>query len=837
MGLSIGKLTGEREDYYLACLAAGEDEYYLAPGERPGYWLGSAAAALDLAGRVEAEQFVALLAGRDPRTGAALMRGAGHPRRVPGFDLTVSAPKSVSLAWAFAPPEVAERITAAHDRAVAATIRAFETEALRARRGRGGLTQVETDGIAAAAFAHRTSRAGDPQLHTHVVVANVTVDGTGRWSAPDGRRIYGWAKTLGYLYEAHLRHELTATLGVRWGPVRQGIADIAGIDPATLAAFSQRRTQILAELQRLGYHSPAAARVATLATRPPKEPAASLEELRARWAQRAATLEVAIPDMSRLVGRVAPTGPDSGAVIEELVGPGGLTRNRSSFDRRDTLQALAAAHPQGASIGEVRAGADRLARHPEVVALAATTPVGGPRWSTADLLAVEARVVDGPRRRAGEHLAVVPVATLSRALAERPSLSAEQRGMIARLTLSGQGLEVVVGRAGAGKTFALDAARTAWQNSGHPVIGTALAARAAAELESGAGIPSTTLDGLLIDVERPGPRGGFAAGTVVVVDEAGMIGSRKLARLLDVAERDRAKVVLVGDPRQLPEIEAGGAFAALCQQDNAVHLVDNRRQAQRWERDALDQLRAGSVATAVAAYHQHGRINAAATADGARQALVDDWWTARQHGSVAAMYALRRSDVEDLNARARHHLRAAGRLGDEAITVGSRELAVGDEILCLRNDRRLQVRNGTTATITAVDPATGSITIAAPDGDEATRRVLPGDYVAAGHVTHAYATTIHKAQGATVDRAFLLGSDALYREAGYVGLSRARQSSDVYLVGPHPSRSRHPSIAGPLDPTIDLARRLQESRAQHLALDDAHRGPDRGLGSDVGLGL
>lgn len=821
--LSIGKLTAGREEYYLSCLAAGGDEYYLAPGEQPGVWLGSASPVLGLDGTVDPDDFRSVLAGIDPRTGEEVVARPGNRRRITGFDLTFSSPKSVSVLWALAPPELSAMVADAHDRAVAETMTAFEADVVRARRGHGGLRQVETDGVVAAGFVHRTSRAGDPHLHTHVVVANLTVDGDGRWSAPDGRRIYGWAKTLGFMYQASLRHQLSETLGLDWGPVRNGAADLAGVAPELLAVFSQRRADIVAELDRLGYDSPAAARVATLATRPAKEPATSRDQLRERWAERAATIEP--PDLAALVGRGMPQPPEPGHLIEDLLSPDGLTRSRSSFDRRDILQALAAGHPAGSPISALRDVADRLLDNQTVVTLAVETPVGGPRYSTVELLTIEARIVDGPVRRAGQHVGMVPVTTLERALSERPSLADEQRAMVAQLTRSGAGVEVVVGRAGAGKTYALDAARAAWQSAGLPVIGTALAARAAAELESGAGIPATTIDRLLIDLDRPGPLGGLAPGTVLVVDEAGMVGTRKLARLLDAAERDRAKVVLVGDPRQLPEIDTGGAFAALSKQSTVIELVDNRRQHQVWEREALSELRSGSVLKAVAAFHQEGRINLAPTADAARDALVNDWWAARQTGVEAAMYALRRSDVDDLNRRARHHLRAAGLLGEESIRVAGRELAVGDEIICLRNDRRLGVRNGTTATITGIAAHLEAITVAV---DRDTSLTLPTDYLQAGHVGYGYATTVHKSQGVTVDRAFLLGSDALYREAGYVGLSRARHGSDLYLVAGDPESPRF-GVDIALSPTMNLVRQLQASRAQEMALDQLHPHLETGL--------
>jgi ATP-dependent exoDNAse (exonuclease V) alpha subunit len=377
---------------------------------------------------------------------------------------------------------------------------------------------------------------------------------------------------------------------------------------------------------------------------------------------------------------------------------------------------------------------------------------------------------------------------------------------------------VVVGRAGTGKTFALDAARAAWEQAGHPVMGTALAAKAAAGLQDGTGIPSGTLDQLLVDLDRPGPLGGLPAAAVVVVDEAGMVGTRKLDRLLTHAARAGAKVVLVGDPRQLPEIDAGGALAALARRLDPIELTTNRRQEQRWEREALDELRHGTVGTAVAAYHRAGRITLARTAATARQTLIDDWWQTRRTPGAAgaagigqvAMYAVTRADVDDLNRRARSHLRAGGVLTGDDVTISGRDFAVGDEVLALRNDRRLGIRNGTTGRLTRLGP--DGVTVDTPHGPVD----LPAAYLAEGRLTHSYATTVHKSQGATVDHAFLLGSDQLFREAGYVGLSRARTDTRLYLVEPEPAPPRpgRPP-AGRLDDVIAATT----SRAHTFALD------------------
>ena len=562
--LTIGKLTPGRADYYCEQLPGGADEYYTTSGEEPGVWLGAAADRLGLVGRVDPEQFRRLLDATHPATGRPLGVPATTGRRLAGLDLCLSAPKSVSVAWALAPPGTAAEIAAAHDRAVAATVGALEAEAVRARRGAGGQRSVETDGVAAAAFAHRSSRAGDPQLHTHLVVANVTPDRTGRWSAIDGTRVYRWAKTLGYLYQAELRHQLTERLGVDWGPVHHGAADLAGVDPAAIESFSKRTAQINAALAApaatVGW---AAAKTATLTTRAPKDTVADLDTLRDRWRREAGLIGIDHTTIAGLTGRAVTVVPDPGRLRQRLLARDGLTAKRSSFDRRDILQALAAAHPRGATHRELRSQADGLTAAGEVVELHSADSRLGPRYSTTDLLATEERLVTGAARRRHASVGVAGPTHLAAALAARPTLSDEQQAMVTSLVTSGAGVEVVIGRAGTGKTYALEAARAAWEASGQRVIGAALAARAAAELQSGAGIASTTIDRLLGDLDRPGPLSGLPPKTVVVVDEAGMAGTRKLGRLLDHAARAEAKVVLVGDHRQLPEIEAGGALAAL----------------------------------------------------------------------------------------------------------------------------------------------------------------------------------------------------------------------------------------------------------------------------------
>jgi hypothetical protein len=445
---------------------------------------------------------------------------------------------------------------------------------------------------------------------------------------------------------------------------------------------------------------------------------------------------------------------------------------------------------------------------------------GEPRWTTPELLTVEAGLLERASAMGGAGIARADPAALGQALAERPELSAEQAAMVTRLTTSGAGVEIVIGAAGTGKTFGLDAARAAWAASGVPVLGATVAARAASELTAGSGIEATTIAGLLIDIDRPYPMGGLAPGGVLVVDEAAMVGTRTLSRLVDVAGRSGAKLVLVGDPRQLPEIDAGGAFGALADRLGASVMVENRRQTHQWERDALTALRDGRVDDAVSAYGAHGRVHLTPTAEAAMTAMVADWYQQRTAGESPVMIAGRRSAIDRLNDLARAVRVNAGEIaGVDVETPAGRRFGVGDEVVGLRNDRRLGILNGQTGTVTALDADIGAVTITVNDRRPGADRtvVLPAVYVNE-HLDHGYALTDYKAQGLTATRALTLGDDLMTAERGYVALSRGRLANDLYWVASDPAPDRH----GPTPlhrPLEELTRALSTSGAKTLAID------------------
>ncbi len=855
--LTIAKLGVGQEGYYLSRVASGLEDYYSGAGEIDGAWRGTGAHRLGLTGPVEGKALRALMDGVHPDGGQRLAGRAGRAR-VPGWDLTFSAPKSVSVLYGLGGPAVADAVAAAHERAVDEALSWLEAHATVSRRRLGGqVTTVAGEGLVVAGFRHRTSRLGDPQLHTHALAINVVERDDGTWGSLDSRPIYRQARTAGFLYQAVLRSELTERLGVAWGPVAKGVAEIDGIDAGLRQMFSKRRAQITDALAGSGDLDPSAraAQVAAYRTRPDKPETLDGASLYAGWEAEAATIGITPADVVAVTGTTEPPSLDKESAVEvigSLSDPGdGLCRSNSTFERADVARAWCERLPPGTRLDrqlleqliDTATSDARLvpidpgsSDSPVVIdAGGEAIPVGVAtprRWSTVELLAVEANMLHRAQQRRDAGVGLVEASLVEEVLAAREDLGDDQAGMVRHLVSSGNGVDVVVGRAGTGKTYALAAAVELWRAAGYEPVGAALAARAAAELQAGAGIRSSTIAQIFLDTDRPDGGPVLTDRQILVVDEAAMVDTRRLDALLTLAGDAGAKVVVVGDHHQLPAVEVGGAFAALVERLDPVELTVNRRQHHLWEADTLARLRTGQdgapgIGDVVTAYRDHDRIRVGANPGEVRAQMAIDWHTAVNCGEDAVMIALRRDDVDELNVRARTLLVATGTIDDtHALHVaqrpgGERRFSVGERVVCLRNDRRIGVHNALVGTVTALDHDTGSLTLTSTSGTE---HHIPAGYLADGHLDYGYAITIHKAQGATVDRVLVLGDDRLYRQAGYTALSRGRSSNDLYLIGdddrdllPELELDRHQAVAEPDDPIDRFTRSLARDQAKHLA--------------------
>jgi Ti-type conjugative transfer relaxase TraA len=451
-----------------------------------------------------------------------------------------------------------------------------------------------------------------------------------------------------------------------------------------------------------------------------------------------------------------------------------ITRQQATFTTRD-LATFAFRHSDGKEQFDQVMGAVRGS--PELVALGKDGH-DQERFTSRDMIAVENRL-----ERAGDELAARAEhcvadrqrdAAIGAAEARGLVLSGEQRDAFDHVTGSA-GLASVVGYAGSGKSAMLGVAREAWEREGYAVRGAALSGIAAENLEGGSGIQSRTIASLEHawgqGREQLGPR------DVLVVDEAGMIGSRQMERVLSQARDAGAKVVMVGDPEQLQAIEAGAAFRSVTERHGAAEITEIRRQREDWQRDATRALATGRTGEAIHAYDGKGMVHAADTRLAARGELVDGWDRARQADPDKSRIILTHTnaEVQSLNGEARDRLRASGDLGDD-VTVkaerGTRQFATGDRIMFLRNERGMGVKNGTLATIERVSPE--GMAVRLDDG-----RGVAFDTKDYAHVDHGYAATFHKSQGVTVDRAHVLATPGMDRHSAYVGMSRHRD--DVQL--------------------------------------------------------
>ncbi len=474
------------------------------------------------------------------------------------------------------------------------------------------------------------------------------------------------------------------------------------------------------------------------------------------------------------------------------------------------------AHRHSDGIEQFNAVMNAIGNAPDLVELGKDDR-GDDRFTTREMIEAEQRLHRAAERMAEKERHEVSdrhrQAALLRAEERGLSLSGEQADALAHIT-GGRDLDIVVGYAGTGKSAMLGVAREAWEAAGYQVRGVALSGIAAENLESGSGIASRTIasmeHGWGQDRDVLTPR------DVLVIDEAGMVGTRQMERVLSHAAKAGAKVVLIGDPQQLQAMEAGAAFRSIHERHGGVEIGAVRRQREDWQRAATRDLATGRIGEAIHAYESHGMVHAAETRDDARNNLIERWERDRQaapgHSRIILTHT--NAEVRELNEAARERMRQAGDLGDDVrVTVGrgARTFASGDRIMFLQNERGLGgdgpgVKNGTLGTIEEV--SIQSMTVRTDDG-----RSVSFDLKDYDHLDHGYAATIHKAQGMTVDRTHVLATPGMDAHGAYVALSRHRAGMDLHYG--------HDDFAGP----ERLIRTLSRDRSKDMASDYAQRHP------------
>ena len=836
----MAKMKPGLEGYYEKTIAHGADDYYAEAGEAPGMWAGAGITGAGISGEVTAAQLATLFGqGLHPITGAKLGQRFSK-RSISGHSISLSAPKSVSVLWALGGDDIATQVREAHDAAVTAALGYLDEHIAFSRIGRGGPLQVDTDGLIAAVYVHRTSRALDPQLHSHLLVANKVVCPDGKWRAIDGDALFHSQKSCGAVYRAALRAELTGRLGVAWTPIdEEGLTDIAGVPERLLDHFSTRAREVdEAALDREDYLEQQKGRPLTKRERAGVRQAAALStrsakplkglttaELHDKWSARAASIGC---DASTWIRRVLGRPPTPILLappvhVEEVVRA--AEAKKSTFSRQDlTIEVAARLTTTGLTANQaanaIEADVDRAVAHLDIVTLdppLLTTPPPGmvradglplerrhhaARFTTRQTLTAEATVLDLAQATGAPALDRFAVSVACGA----SGLGDDQTTAVHRVCEADTQLVCLVGPAGTGKSRSVQAIAAACAAAGIPVTGLALSAAAARVLSLEAGITTETIAKHLHTGE------GLPARGVLVVDEAGLVPTHTLARLADQVRASGSKLVLVGDPNQLGAVGAGGLFPLLAADTAALDTV--HRFANPWEAAASLKLRTGDPSCANE-YLAHDRITAS---DDPIGDALEQWTATRADGADVLVVAVDRATVDDFNHAAQQLRIAAGDVTDVRNGFG-----VGDDVITLRNQRHTHtsakawVANGDRWTITAIN-GNGAVALVSRDGKGAV--TLDARY-AAEHLALGYATTIHKAQGRTVDRCIALLPANATREQAYVALTRGRDTNHAHLI-PAGTLDDHQAPAAPPDPA-DAFRAIVARTTTEITATEALR--------------
>jgi conjugative relaxase-like TrwC/TraI family protein len=812
--------------------------------------------------------------GREPvdaRELAGQIAKDSRPRAqtVAGFDLTFSPVKSVSTLWAVADPSVAAAIERAHQAAVKEALSFIEQQALFTRTGPQGIRQVNVRGLVATAFTHRDSRAGDPDLHTHVAVANKVQTLDGRWLSIDGRVLFKAKVAASETYNTALEQHLREALGVRFAerggtdPGKRPIREIVGVDPRLNQRWSTRRASINVSRGELAVQFQAdhgrpptpvealhLAQQATLETRDAKHEPRSFAEQRATWMNEAAAVLGGRNAVASMVATtLAPAAEGTRIADARWVAQTAdrvLTVMEESRSTWQTWHVRAEAQRQVRTVDLPAEQANALVdllidgvlqhrsvslaaprdgiKEPEALrrsdGSSVYTVAGANHYTSQRILNAEQRLITAAGWRDGSAAkhAAVDLALLEMA-ANGTALDPGQATLVREMCTSGSRLQLAIAPAGAGKTTAMRALTLAWTQDGGQVIGLAPSAAAAAVLAEQTGIHTDTLAKLtwcLQHGDLPDWAAAVGPSSLVIIDEAGMADTLTLDAAVQFAIGRGASVRLIGDDQQLAAIGAGGVLRDIKNTHGPLNLTELHRFTNPAEATASLALREGN-ATAFDFYLDQGRVHVGDLAKATEDAFTA-WASDRAAGLDAIMLAPTRELAADLNQRARVHRIGDDHPGPEVRLADGNQASVGDVIITRTNDRRLRlsatdwVKNGARWTITQVGRH-GELTVRHHPSQRTTR--LPADYVR-DSTGLGYATTIHSAQGVSADTMHGLLTGKESRQQLYTMLTRGRHANHLYLqvVGDgDPHTLIRPDTISPRTPTETLQQILARDEA------------------------
>ena len=795
---------------YYADLGEAENHDYYA-SERPGQWWGSGVAALGLSGPVVATEFGNLLRGYSADGQNRLVQNAGQSRRRSAFDLTWSVPKSVSVLWSQVNHKQQKEIEKCAERALNRVLKALDDFCAATRRGHNGTNQ-ERAKLIGAIFRHDTSRGmpgevPDPNLHFHVVLANISVREDGTTGALDARPLFrkNMKMALGALFRAELSKEL-GELGLKtYRPTRSerrnefvSWFELSAVPKQLLESMSKRRAAIEKWLAKRGLSGAKSAEQAALSTREVKQ-TFTWEALRNKWNELGQQFGFSRPEaelafQNEKGQQLDPIDEAKQATLRAL---DRLMNDQATFTELDLLRLTAEeSQTHGVGITQIcQVVSDLLQHSTEIVRLKERK--GEAQFTTQTMLNMEAAMLRAAATLHQRDHHTLSYSQANQMILKHQTLRNEQRDALRHL-LVGSDLACVNGIAGSGKTYMLAIAKQAWEADGQRVIGTALAAKAAQGLEEGAGIRSKHIHKLLKDIEQG--KESIDRHTIILVDEAGMVGTHQMHQLTELASQRGAKLVLVGDHRQLQAVSAGAPFRVIGERLGNVELEEIIRQRQAWAREAVHDFRAGRAERALQSFVDRGLFCLTDDREEAMGELVADWFRHTQSESALKenlIVAGTNFEVRELNRLCQSQRQMTG----PAVTLNGLEFHSGDRVLVTRNHNPLLISNGMLGTVTNIDEATATLRVRFDNGYQVnidTRHFQD--------LTLGYAITTHKAQGVTCENNFVLLGQMNDRELSYVQSSRARGETRLYA-----DMLSSGEVLG------DIANQLNESHIKDLA--------------------
>jgi len=807
--LSISKAGGP----YYANLANAE--YYTKGGEPPGKWYGRGAQAFGLFGQIDSEQFLTLCDGFS-LDGFKLVQNAGAENHIAAHDLTFSAPKSVSTLWACAEDRTRKEIQAALWKAAEAGCDYIQEKAGYARRGdkakKHDLNDIEAAILTFALFEHGTSRAQDPQLHIHALAMNFGIRDDGTTASLEARVMHQHKMAAGAVFRAELARELQVRLGVEIVPGKKGTFEIKHVNRALMEEFSTRRAEIEAAMEKEGVSGAAAAEWFTLTTRKKKEHVARevLFEIWEEVGRRHNFDESQVIDRSRAIEIRRELPQDTRSLVVEAVEK--ITQSQAYFTEQQLMRHSAElASWRGVGAKEIVTAVNDFINTGALIHL--NTIDTRRIFTTYEIDQLEKKML---------HQVELSRSKLFPSLSGeggylREGLSLEQKRAVYDITQPEGSIKVVSGMAGAGKTTMLNAAREIWEAQGYQVIGAALPGKAGRKLQEETMIETCTIAKLLYDIDQKRGAHPLNEKTILVIDEAGMVGTRQMARLIEETEKRGARLILVGEATQLQPIEHGAPFRVIGEIVGKSELKEIRRQHNERDRAAVYAFAEGKAAVGLRSYVERNLVTFQETKAEAIKSLVADWKKDASSLTDKLIFGTTRETVRQLNETAQAKRLECGELGDTSMTVNGYEVREGDRVMFTKKSNKMGVENGDLGTVIKLNPSTDHLYVKLDRNELVAVPLFQYRSLELG-----YALTTHKMQGQTIHNAYVMsGGTMVDRELTYVQMSRHRNEARLYFaveesgseianIAAVMSRSRQKEIAQEVRPEFSLHPPKQE---------------------------